>query len=121
MILKYINPVFNAPHISTVSDAYVCKNVDENGNPKDEWILMINTDDEYNNTIIVFDARFSELCEMVNELYDNGKLDISSNSNISIEIFPRKLENMIQFDCDNEINLNDLFNDLGDDEDFYNE
>lgn len=121
MILKYINPVFNAPHISTVSDAYVCKNVDENGNQTDEWILMINTDDEYNNTIIVFNAKFSELCEMVNELYDNGKLDVTSNSNITVEIFPRKLENMIQFDCDNEIDLNDIFNDLGDDEDFYNE
>jgi hypothetical protein len=28
---------------------------------------------------------------------------------------------MIQIDCDNEIDLNDIFNDLGDDEDFYNE
>lgn len=117
MILKFINPAFNAPHISTISDAFICKNVDDEGNITDDWVLMINATDEYYNSIMVTGAKFSELCEMINSLYDDQKLDITSDANLQVSVYPRGLDSMLG-GVDGDVDLEDLFNGIDfDDED----
>ena len=108
MIIKYVNPVFDAPSVSEVSDAYVCKNIDDDGNPMEDWVLMINAKDEYYTSILIQGETFSNLCQMVNDLYDNGKLDITSNGNIDISIYPRGLDSMQSMDLEE---FADLFGD----------
>ena len=104
MIIKYINPIFNMPHITEFEDAYITHNLDEDGNELEDFVLMINCTNEYEYCLCVQGATFEKLVEIMNELYYTGKIDLSTDSNISISAFPKAFEG---------VSMGDLFD--GDD------
>ena len=69
-----------------------------------EYVLMINCDNEYEYCLCVKGASFSRLNELMNDLYDNGKIDLSTDSNIEIFAFPKAFEG---------VSMGDLFDGSG--------
>ena len=104
MVIKYVNPIFNMPHITEFTDAYISHDLDDDGNETSEYVLMINCDNEYEYCLCVKGASFSRLNELMNDLYDNEKIDLSTDSNIEIFAFPKAFEG---------VSMGDLFD--GDD------
>ena len=96
MLLKFINPVYNNPHIIQIVDAFIANNLDENGNPKKDFIMVLHGDDNSNLAISVEGLSYVQLNELLNELYENGKIDISTNVDAKVDICPMDIIESLQ-------------------------
>lgn len=126
MIIKYINPIFNMPHITEFEDAYITHDLDEDGNELEDFVLMINCTNEYEYCLCIKGATFEKLVEIMNELYYTGKIDLSTDSNINISAFPKAFSYMESSGLSDIADLSGLtddddFNDSFMDEDYYND
>ena len=91
MVVKYINPIYNCPQILKVSDAFIANNIDDEGNVQQDFIMMISGEDSKETVICVEGLSFVELTELMNELYDNSKIDLTTNTKVLITICPREI------------------------------
>lgn len=124
MILKFINPMYDNVHLLTIEEAFISKALDEEGNETDGFILIFNSNNELEYSIFVQGITLFEMNDIINDLYINGKADLTSNAKAKIEVFPRAFSNFLGDDempdslSDEELEyLNDLYNSLDDSED----
>lgn len=125
MYIKYVNPIFNMPHITEFIDAYITHDMDEDGKETKDFVLMINCSNEYEYCLCVRKASFTRLNEILNELYDNGKVDISTDPSLEILAYPKVFEGM---DVNDLLDLDSIsssddsdYDDDFLDEDYYND
>ena len=91
MIIKYINPILEFPYISEFSDAYITHNFDDDGQELPDYVIMLNCKDEYEHSICIRGASFTKLNEILNELYENGKIDISADPDVEVIAVPKAI------------------------------
>lgn len=116
MLLKFINPVYNNPHIIQIVDAFIANNLDDNGNPKKDFIMVLHGDVNSNIAISVEGLSYVQLNELMNELYEKGKIDISTSVDAKVDICPMDIIESLQ---DTLPSLNDwTVSDMDDFEDF---
>ena len=96
MRIKYINPNSELPYVSEVTDAFMAHDIDEDGNELPSFVIILNCSDSVKHAISIRGASFAELTELINELYDNGKIDISTNANVEVMAIPKSI--MAMFD-----------------------
>ena len=96
MILKFINPVYNNPHILQVTSAFIANNIDEDGNPKKDFILILHGDENSNLVVSIEGLSYVKLNELMNELYENGKIDISTNADAKVDVCPMNIVESLQ-------------------------
>jgi hypothetical protein len=96
MRIKYINPNSELPYVSEVTDAFMAHDIDEDGNELPSFVIILNCSDSAKHAISIRGASFAELTELINELYDNGKIDISTNANVEVMAIPKSI--MAMFD-----------------------
>lgn len=82
------------PHITEFIDAYITHDMDEDGKETKDFVLMINCSNEYEYCLCVRKASFTRLNEILNELYDYGKVDISTDPSLEILAYPKVFEGM---------------------------
>jgi hypothetical protein len=70
--------------------------IDEDGNELPSFVIILNCSDSAKHAISIRGASFAELTELINELYDNGKIDISTNANVEVMAIPKSI--MAMFD-----------------------
>lgn len=124
MILKFINPLYNNVHLLAIKEAFISKALDDEGNETDGFILIFNSDNEFEYSIFVHGITLFEMNDIINDLYINGKADLTSNTKAKIEVFPRAFSNFLDDEeipddlSDEELEyLSDLYNSLDDSED----
>lgn len=94
MRIKYINPNSELPYVSEVTDAFMTHDIDEDGNELPSFVIVLNCSDSVKHAISIRGASFSELTELINELYDTGKIDISTNANVEVMAVPKSIMDM---------------------------
>ena len=92
LIVKFINPLTDSLQISNVTNVQSTKNVDESGNECSGYVLMFTLEDPVSSTLLVHVSNFSKCVEYMDELYTNGKLDFSADSNVDVHIYSELLE-----------------------------
>ncbi|MBO7212325.1 MAG: hypothetical protein J6V44_15165 [Methanobrevibacter sp.] len=116
MLLKFINPIYNNPHIIQIVDAFIANNLDENGQPRKDFIMVLHGDENSNLAVSVEGLSYVKLNELMNELYENGKVDISATVDAKVEVCPMDIIESLQ---DTLTDLDDwTVSDMDDFEDF---
>lgn len=91
MRIKYINPSSELPYVSEVTDAFMAHDVDDDGNELSSFVIILNCADDVEHAICIRGASFTKLTELINELYDNGKIDISTDADIEVIAMPKSI------------------------------
>lgn len=91
MRIKYINPFSELPYVSEVTDAFMAHDVDDDGNELSSFVIILNCADDVEHAICIRGASFTKLTELINELYDNGKIDISTDADIEVIAMPKSI------------------------------
>ena len=95
MRIKYINPSSELPYVSEVTDAFMSHDVDDDGNELSSFVIILNCADDVEHAICIRGASFTKLTELINELYDNGKIDISTDADIEVIAMPKSILTML--------------------------
>ena len=128
MRIKYINPSSELPYVSEVTDAFMAHDVDDDGNELSSFVIILNCADDVEHAICIRGASFTKLTELINELYDNGKIDISTDADIEVIAMPKSILNILDSCLDSQESitpemldsiLSSMFDD--DDEDYDDE
>lgn len=107
LIVKFVNPLTESVQLSKVTNIQSTKDVDEDGNESSGYVLMFTLQDPVSSTLLVQVPSFAKCIEYIDEMYENGKLDFSANSNVGVHIYSELLET----------SLSDLLDSMEDDED----
>lgn len=102
MIIKFINPVYGCSQIMNITDAFIANNISEDGVIQKDFVMMVNGDDANLSVLCIEGLSFVALNELMNELYENGKIDLSSNVDAKITICSREFLDL------NNVNFDDL-------------
>lgn len=125
MRIKYVNPNSNLPYVAEVTDAFIAHDVDDEGNELQSFVIVIHCADSVEHALSIRGESFSALVELMNELYDNGKIDVSTNANIEISAIPRSIIDMFDMFGDAENitpdMLDDIISDFYEDDDYDDE
>lgn len=122
MRIKYINPSSELPYVSEVTDAYMAHDVDDDGNELSSFVIILNCADDVEHAICIRGASFTKLTELINELYDNGKIDISTDADIEVIAMPKSIITMLDSCLDGQESitpemLDSILSSMFDDED----
>lgn len=122
MRIKYINPSSELPYVSEVTDAFMAHDVDDDGNELSSFVIILNCADDVEHAICIRGASFTKLTELINELYDNGKIDISTDADIEVIAMPKSIITMLDSCLDGQESitpemLDSILSSMFDDED----